>query len=250
MKIFSVKKFRPLILTATVCAVMYILTQLILTPIYTTVLSNRVYRDTFLPYVLNIIMDLAEILTFGLCYSIVIYTAVTRRTRTAAAVCGIYVAASVLRRAAALGVSFFMYRFIDKRDIFNVSIPVIIEAIQVFTVLLFTVLAAKRYRTALYNFAARRGNTARLEELKMDSAFDRKNPLLVGSLVSAVMLVIINLSMRIYSDIGYGAPSGASEVLIMIAYYLSDILVGVILYAVCWFTISKLTEKFGSRISQ
>ncbi len=250
MKRFFDKKFRPLLLTALVCAVMYILTQLILTPIYTTVLSNRVYSATILPVILKIVMSFAEILTFGLCYSILIYTAVMRRTRTAAAVCGIYVAASVLRRVAALGVSFMMYHFIDKRDFFNVSIPVIIEALQIFTVFLFTVLAANRYRRALGDFTARRGNASHLEELKMDSVFDRRNPLLVGTLVSAVVLVIVNVSMRIYSDIGYGAPSDVPEILIMIVYYLADVLVGVILYTVCWFALSKLTEKYGSRIYQ
>lgn len=246
----DVKKFRPLLLTAIVCAVMYIFTQLILTPVYMLIVSDRVYQATLLPYIMDIVMSLAEIFTFGVCYSIVIYSAVMRRTRTAAAVCGIYVAASVLRRGAALGVSFMMYKFIDKRDIFNVSLPIIIETVQVFTVFLATYLAARRYRQALILYSARRGDVGQLDIIEMNSVFDRKNPLLVGTLTSAVMLIIVNVSMRIYSDIGYGAPAGISEVLVMIAYYLSDILVGVILYTVCWFTISKLTARYGNRISQ
>ena len=250
MKRFFDKKFRPLLLTAVVCAVMYILTQLILTPVYTTVLSNRVYQATLLPYALKLVMSLAEVFTFGLCYSIVIYSAVMRRTRTAAAACGIYVAASVLRRAAALGVSFMMYHFIDKRDVFNVSLPIIIETVQIFTVFLATYLAAKRYRTALADFVSRRGDASHLEALEMNSVFDRKNPLLVGTLTSALMLIAVNVAMRIYSDIGYGAPSGASEVFVMIIYYLFDVLLGVILYTVCWITLSKLTAKYGNKISQ
>ena len=244
------KKFRPLLLTAIVCTVMYIFTQLILTPIYTLILSNKVYQSTVLPYILKLILSFAEILTFGICFSIVIYTAVIHKARTATAVCGIYIAASVIRRAAALGVSFLMYDFIDKRDIFNVSLPIIIEAVQIFTVLLATYLAAKRYRQALHSYVARIGDAEKFERLELTSVYDSKNPLLVGTLTSFIMLAIINVSMRIYSDIGYGAPTGASEIFVMIAYYLFDILICVILYTVCWITISKLLSKYGNRISQ
>ena len=242
----SVSKFRPLLLTAIICAVMYILTQLVLTPIYTVILSNRVYQTTFLPYVLRLVLSLAEVLTFGLCYSVVIYTAVMRRYRTSAAVCGIYVAASVIRRAAALGVSFMMYGFVDMRDIFNVSLPVAIEAIQIFIVFLATYLSCKSYRQALAVYVARRGSAGELDR----PCFERKSPLFIGALTSAVMLATVNVSMRIYSDIGYGAPSGLSEVLVMIAYYLFDVLLGVLLYAVCRTFISILLKRYGDRISQ
>ena len=242
----GVMKFRPLLLIAAICAVMYILTQLVLTPIYTVVLSNRVYQTTFLPYLLKLSLSLAEVLTFGLCYSVLIYTTVTRRYRTAFAVCGIYIAASVIRRIAALGVSFFMYGFVDTRDIFNVSLPVAIEAIQIFIVFWITYLSCRSYKQALSALIAKRGNAGGLDK----PGFESKSPLFIGSLASAIMLATVNVSMRIYSDIGYGAPADLSEILVMIAYYLFDILLGVILYAVCRAFISLLLRRYGDRISQ
>ena len=61
------------------------------------------------------------------------------------------------------------------------------------------------------------------------------------------MLSFIKIAMRINHDIKYtkiyGAPDGVGEILTMIVYYTSDILVGVIFYALAWLITSKLLQR-------
>ncbi len=232
------KKFRPFILMTVFCAVMYIILQLILTPIYTVVLSDITLAMSILPTVIHTLLSLLEIFTFALCYSLVIYTMLVRGAKTAVALCGIYVAASVIRRMGALSVSFFMYGIIDKRDIINVLIPVIIETAQIFSVLLISYLVLKNKKTAS------RSGSLNVEFTKI---FSKENPLMSSALASGILLSVVNIAMRIYSDIGYGAPVGTAEVLVMVAYYTWDICTCVLFYAAAWFIISKLLSVFGSK---
>ena len=66
---------------AAICAVTYTLIQFILTPLYTIALSDVTVKFTALPTVIHALLSLSEILSFALCYSLVIYTTVTRGTK-------------------------------------------------------------------------------------------------------------------------------------------------------------------------
>jgi hypothetical protein len=65
-----------------------------------------------------------------------------------------------------------------------------------------------------------------------------------SALAGGIMLSGINVAMRIYRDINYGAPADIAEALIMAVYYLSDVLVLVVFYALSWFTLSKMVSKY------
>ena len=240
------KKFHPFILMTAFCAVTYTLIQFILTPIYTVSLSDVTLRFSVLPTIIYLLIRLAEILTFALCYSLVIYTTVTCGTKTALGAVGIYVAASVVRRIGALAVSMIMYGFVDERDLINVLIPVIIEAIQIFIILISSHLLTDKFIKR--NKADRAlDNLEEISDISFTKAYSPSNPLMASALAGGIMLSAVNVVMRVISDVSYGAPQGAAEILVMIAYYLSDLLVCAIFYAMSWVILSKLLERYKKR---
>lgn len=237
------KTFHPFILMAVFCAITYTVIQLILTPFYTIVLSDITLKTTVLPRILYAMLSLSETFAFALCYSIVIYTAVIKSTKTAIGACGIYVAASVVRRLGALGVSFVMYKYIDKRDIINVLIPIIIEAVQISIVLLSAHLLSKSFKKR-HKVARQTNDLCNMDDIQFTKVYSKHNPLMTGAIISGAMLSLVNIAMRIYSDIGYGAPEDAAEILIMIVYYLSDVLICALFYAMAWVILSGMLARY------
>ena len=233
------KKFHPYITMAIVCAVMYVIIQLVLTPVYTSVvLRDYVLRTSPLATVFEVAFSFGEILTFALCYSVVIYCAVFDGLKKALGACGIYLIASVVRRAGALAVSLIMYHSLDFTDIINVTIPVLIEAAQILVVLFCSYSYGKK--RADRHSADSYSNT----DIQFEKVYSKSNPLMKSALAGGIMLSGINVAMRIYRDINYGAPADIAEALIMAVYYLSDVLVLVVFYALSWFTLSKMVSKY------
>lgn len=238
---FDAKIFHPFILITMYCAIMYTVIQLILTPIYTVVLSDITLKMTVLPRVIYIVLSLAETVTFALCYSIIIYTAIMKSTKTAIGACGIYFAASVVRRIGALLVSLIMYNYIDKRDIINILIPIIIETIQIAIVLISAHFLARSFRK-------NKKGCPRSDDpsIKFIKVYTPSNPLMTGALIGGIMLSAVNIAMRIYSDIGYGAPDDVAEILVMAVYYISDILICALFYAMSWIILSRMLARYNT----
>ena len=245
MKKFSLNRY--LIFS---CAVIFSFITLILQPISVWTLSDITLSLTLLPDVINILLELAEILAFAACYSLVIYAAVTRCAKAAFSLCGIYIFATLLRRLAVLVITYLSYSFIDGTDIFNVSAYFILESAMILLVALVSCSIGKKYRCDLEQkkkAAQQLGDLSLVESIRFDKLFVRYNPILTSSLFAGVMLSLIKIAMRINHDVKYteiyGAPSEIGEVIIMIVYYLSDILAGVIYYAISWLIYSALSQK-------
>lgn len=213
------------------CAAAFLLIELALTPLYVYVCTDITVSSTPLSFVFDILLKLADIFTFAVCYSVIIYGAVALGTKKAASLFGIYVASTLIRRLLSLGVSFISYGFVDGNDVFNVSVYFSLEIIQALAVLLISILVSRKE----WN-----------EPLEFTKAFSKNSPLQVSMLASAAVVSAVKILMRVYYDINYGAPDRISEVLVMIAYYLSDVLVGAVFYVLAWFTVSAILKRRGS----
>ena len=86
--------------------------------------------------------------------------------------------------------------------------------------------------------AQRMGSLYSDNALSFNSVFSFKNPLAVCALIAGIILSAIKVCMRIGADILYtmefGAPDGIAEIVLMIAYYSSDILVCALVYTLSW----------------
>ncbi len=231
------------------CAVLFSVITFIIEPVSVFALSDITVRDTLLPNIIDIIRDLAENAAFAFCYSAIIYAAVKRSTRAAWGLLGIYALGCLLRRACVLLMTYITYSYIDATDILSVCAALLFEYILALAVTLFSVNIGKGYRTrtAQTEKAARiKGDLSLVPRIEFDSVFSKDNPLELCALIAGILLSAVRIAMRIETDIKYtlvyGAPS-IGEILIMIVYYMSDILVCAIFYALSWYILSRLTQK-------
>ena len=229
------------------CVVMFTLTML-LSHLHVILDSNIVTQNDLLLFIINVInTDVLENIAFAIFYSVIIYCAVVYSTKKLISVCGIYLGLSILRRAVLVLLTYMTFREIDY---INPLIYLAIEAIQMLLVALISVSIGKAYKENVESkkkAALRMGSLYNDNSLNFNTVFSTKNPLQVCALMSGIMLSVINVGMRIRFDVTYtiahGAPDGASEIILMIAYYFSDILVCALVYALSWLILRTFTHK-------
>lgn len=232
------------------CIVMFTVMTL-LSQLYVILDSNIVTRNDIILFTVDVInTGILENIAFALFYSVIAYCAVVYSTKKLIAVCGIYLGFSLLRRTALVLLTYITFR---EFDWINPLIYLAIEAIQMLLVALISVSIGKSHQEAVESkqkAAIRMGSLYLEDSLEFNSVFSTQNPLQVCALISGIMLSVINVGMRIGSDITYtmvhGAPEGVSEIILMAAYYLSDILVCVLVYAVSWLILKIFTQKDNS----
>lgn len=229
------------------CVAMFTLTTL-LSQLYVVLDSDYLTRNELLLFVINVLnTDLIENVAFAIFYSVIIYCAVLYSTKKLIAVCGIYLGLSALRRAVSVLLTLITFR---ELDIVNPLIYLAIEAIQMLLVALISASIGNIYKDSLRSkkkAAIRAGSLYKDTSLDFNTVFSRKNPLHMCALISGIMLSAINVGMRISADITYtvahGAPEGVAEIILMCAYYLSDVLVVALVYAVSWLILRTFVRK-------
>ncbi len=231
-------------------AVLFLLLSLVLAPLYVYTSSNYTTSVTAIPELVEGVIDLADISAFALCYSLIIFASVVCSTKKAAVLSGIYIVACAIRRGLDLLITFLTYNYIEGLDVASVAFSLIMESAQVLLVLLVATRAAKSYnmqRVNLKKAAQHLGSQVKVDALEFNKIYSGTNPMHSTMLVAGIILSVIKIISRIRYDIFYasvyGAPSTASEILIMVFYYLFDIFVCIVFYTVCWLFLSKLCER-------
>ena len=245
-KSMDVKSFNFNLIMIISCAVIFSLIIFALTPLYVHVASDIVISVTFIPLAVELVLDILDILAFVICYSLIIYSAVTRHSAKTFTLCGIYISACLVRRIATLIMTFITDGVIGGNDILSVVVYFLLEAAQAVIVTAIASGAAKKYhkRAAEMEKAARRvGDSSNYKNLEFTQVYSKNNPLQSSALKVGILLSAVKILTRVIYDISYGAPTSASEVLTMVIYYFSDMLICVVFYALCWLIFSKLYKR-------
>ncbi len=82
-----------------------------------------------------------------------------------------------------------------------------------------------------------------LEILPFKRMFDLKNPLLRSAFKMSLVIVGVKIVSRILNDIQMGAPINALQVVVMVLYYLSDVIYGVVAYFMAMLIFSYAYDK-------
>lgn len=234
------KKYNFNLIMALSCAVIFSLITFVLNPIYVSVASDIITSVTIIPSLVELLIDSLDILAFVIAYSLIIYSAATKNASYAIKLCGIYILGCLLRRMATLLMSIGS---ISQNDILSVVVYFMLEGIQAVIVTAIATSAAKKFHftAAQMEKAARQlGDFSNYKDLEFTRVYSRSNPLQSSALKAGIMLSAVKIISRIIYDISYGAPDGASEILTMVIYYFSDILICVIFYTLCWLIFSRL----------
>lgn len=233
------------------CAIIFILLTFVLTPIYVSVSNDIITKVTVLPSIIYLLMDLFEICAFAVVFSIVIYAAFTLDAKASWKLFGIYVATSALRRALSLIASFISTRRIDSLDLISVFLYLLMDSAIAAIVTFIVTRDAEAYlddldkkkKASLKLGKKIYGNEATKNIFCADDPYCR-SILKAGIVISAVKIIT-----RIISDIFEGLPESIGEGLVMLAYYLSDVLICVVFYIIARLITFFLLEKNKEDIS-
>ncbi len=224
----------PPIFMVIFCTIIFSVITFILEPLLVMTNADILLGSTPLPAVLDMICELCDILVFSICYSLISFAAVTRSAKSSLRLFGIYAAACTLRRGLVLAISFVIYSSVDTLDLLSVGSALAFECILALIITMISVYVSSKSNAARVTDGMHSTNA-----FNFDKVFSKDNPLLICTLISTVIMAITRISMRIISDIDYGAPTSLGEILIMVVAYIFDILLSALFYSIAWLFLAK-----------
>ena len=226
------KRLRLCVILTTL--VLFGLSCFLLSPLYVSLSSNIVYSDSFITDLVNLINNIFYIAVYAICFSAFIYSVYKCTARRSVSLVIVYCVAVLLRYMANVVVQTFTDGvFPMLEDLYPTLLAYLFDLITAFAVLLIAHLSIKEIHTA---------KTSR-SYLPFDKLYTSSNPLQKASLLTGILLASIKVLTRVVYDIGYGAPTSILDLLRMIVYYLSDVLICVVIYLVSLLLIMYFDKK-------
>ncbi len=226
------KRLRLCVILTTL--VLFGLSCFLLSPLYVSLSSNIVYSDSFITDLVNLINNIFYIAVYAICFSAFIYSVYKCTARRSVSLVIVYCVAVLLRYMANVAVQTFTDGvFPMLEDLYPTLLAYLFDLITAFAVLLIAHLSIKEIHTA----------KASRSYLPFDKLYTSSNPLQKASLLTGILLASIKVLTRVVYDIGYGAPTSILDLLRMIVYYLSDVLICVVIYLVSLLLIMYFDKK-------
>ncbi len=219
--------------------------------------TDIVLYASILPEVLGALIELCEILIYSFGFSVLI--AATYMGKSLPQVVGlsaILSAACVFRRLCDLVSILIVFKELGIADFIEGVTYLLLDLILVWAMLWlirgqFARYKRKRATTKKGSslFSPEANYTPVLSDyFPFRKTYSNRNPVQVSLLTIAIIRSAVKLLSRVIYDIGYGAPESFEEVLIMSVYYLSDLLIGVLFYAVAILFLEKLFQRFKKSV--
>lgn len=233
----------------TVVAIFVFIYSFILAPLYTYTISDVLFDSTPVPDIIRLLLDVTDVLSYSISFSIIIYSIFKFSFRHSFKLLTIYSGAIFIKYLANFLITSFVNRFFDVSDILYIVLYFIFDIIMLSSICIFSYVFIRRFneRKKIIEKSNRtlgQPQTDMVQDIfSSKKIFVRENPLHCSALATAIILSLAKLISRIYSDIYFGIPSSVAGICWMIAYYLSDILIAIISYAVSLFIFNYLNSK-------
>lgn len=238
-------------------AVLYSLYCFVFAPLNVRFSNDVLYMYTALPVVMELLYNISEIIAISVGYAVVIYGIYRFGIKKIKGAFVIYITAAFLKYFANTVMS-WIFSGVETNavlsDILMILIYTLVESAQLAIVTFFAYRIignfGKKYDTAFA--AAKKLHEPYPEKDSMVYPFsrllDRKNPVLNSALAGGVVIAASKVLMRVWYDVFYtiinGLPSGAGEILLMLCYYLFDVVSGVLCYFVITFMLMKFFDMY------
>lgn len=216
--------------------------------------SNIILFQSILPDVIDLVRELTEILVWALAISLIASAVFFRLPKkTTLRLCFLLVALLILHRIFELSVILIVYHVLDfSDDILGNFFYLLGDLLLVLITWLLTATTAKSYyrkRTLKTKAKSLFGNDATpdltLEDFyPFKKIFDKTNPLQLCLCKIAILFSGIKILSRLLYDFGIGAPKDFGEFSIMVAYYLSDLIFGIVFYVFAILIFHRIFAKF------
>ena len=203
-----------------------------LSAVYNLVLSNIVYSKTLLPTVMEFALSLCDLCAYAVCFAIIIYSIYLFGVKPSMPKVLIYGGALLAKMLIDTTVALLMFGGGWRlEELLYILLMWLFELGLAFVVVLISHLFFKNKENSTFEFT---------------KLYSRENDLQSSALTVAAVIAGIKFLSRLIYDIGYGLPSGLSDLLWMLAGYASDILSGIIVYLVAIILMKKLKKLFES----
>ena len=231
-------------------AALYI-ASLVLGFVYSTVSNNIVYMYSALMYVLEIGLELLDIALYATAFAFFVFAAQRYGLRSSVSFFVSYVALTAAHRLLSLVLELLMAGAIGADDFVSVGVYFALDMLTFGAVLAIVAYELEKYGKYLIEWKKVQRDLGQNELppalYPFQKLFNRGNPLQVCALKIGILLSSAKILSRIIFDLYYGAPTSLSETLIMVIYYLSDILIGVLVYATMLWIFALLYKKKANK---
>lgn len=255
MKLF--KKFTPLATFSILLIILFLLHVAVLSPISFKVNSDVAYENSYLPFALETLLQLVYLAVYVVTFAFISLSAM-QSGKKGLKFLVVFAALTVLRYALNIFCS-YMYEggipssgeriLNDSLDGLLTAFFDVFQAAFCLAVTLWLVTRSKNKYEAALKWAKKHGDESKAEQynnMKWTSIFGLSNPVQLSLFLSACLIALTKVGSRIIYDISLtemGVAPTASEIPLMIAYYASDLIFGLLIYlgslAIVWFTQEK-----------
>lgn len=237
------------------CLLPTLIDTLLITPLYATLSSDVAFSGGILTIALYYLKDIINIFAFASAYAIIIFGVFFMGRRSARLVILIYSLIYLAQIPLKLLVNVFVYGSLGSSeeilvDIIYLSFYFALYMLQLLAVYFFAVTDTDkhlRYVSIKRKKDAKRRDGESAPILPISKLFDRFNPIQRSALKMSILVFAVRIISRFLNDISYGAPTSFGEVLVMIVYYVSDIIWGIIAYVSALLIFSVLYDRLKKK---
>lgn len=216
------------------CAVLYALSVFALAPLYSSLSNNVIYMSSWVVYIPEFALEIVEIAVYTVSFSVFVYVLHTTRLKKAIPFFLSYALLLILRRVASLGMGILSYGSLDILELQSSLWYVILDVITAGIVILFAARKSAHHQKTCMEIKKLKEHlkepVAMPTLYPFESAFSKTNSLQLCALFTSLFLTLEKIGSRVIFDLFYGAPADLSDALIMAIYYLTDILMGFLIY--------------------
>ena len=221
------------------CMVPVLLNTAVLIPIYASLEADVVFKGSALSSIIKYAQELLDLLAFCASYSLMIFSMLLLTGVQTRLTVIFYALLFLAQIPLKLLINVFIYGSLGNGtqitvDVIYLLVYFALQMLQLFFVYLFSRADSGKYKqyVASLDSAKNPTNDTPKKILPLSRLFNWNNPLQLTAAKMSILVFAIKIFTRIVSDVTYGAPKSAGEVLIMCAYYLSDVIYGILAYLI------------------
>lgn len=240
------------------CLLPILLDTIVITPLYVNLENDVAFSSSFLPTTVYYCREIIELLSFLVAYSIIIFAMFFTSKAQVKAVMLFYTLVHIAKIPLKLVMNIFIYGSLGSVeeimiDLIYLTVYFLLDMLQLLSVYLFTARESNRYfkHIAFMTVKCKKRNAEHAKvnyptiTLNISKFYSKYNPLQRSALKMSILILAIKLLSRLLNDIAYGLPISFGEVMVMLLYYLSDILYGLAAYVTALLLFSCFYEKLN-----
>ena len=248
------------------CTLPIILNAVVLVPLYTSIQSNVAFDSSPLGVIIKYFQDFLDLSSFAVSYALIIFSALLISRKRAHLAVLLYTVSFALRIPLRLVMNIAIYGTLGTSaqitvDIIYLLVYFSLEMLQLLIVYIFAVTDSNKYIYHLEMQKEKRKKASKSKNNKKDiqpaeqiksvlplsKMFDWYNPLQRSAMKMSILILVMKIISRILNDISIGAPQSFGEVMVMIMYYLSDVLYGIVAYIIALITFNVVYDKLKEK---